>query len=476
MVKNILSLLLGGITSNLLNFFAVAYIARILGPKDFGKISFVLAIQSFFLVISQLGVDTIGIKEIARDNSILKSYISNIVFIKLILFIISIILMGSIALFINKPADVKYLILLYGLTLFPLVFQTDWVFKGLEKMQYSVVIPVVKNLLFLGAVWLFITKTRQILWIPLIQFSANLLPALLLLIIFFNLYGRFHFKLDWDLVWEIFAQALPIGIYTLLVVVVNNADSVMLGFMRSEAEVGYYNAAYKLIWLLLGVIPVFFIAIFPLISKYYRTSLEKLQRLLNYAAKIMVTLTIPMAIGGAVLARPILNLVYGNQYANGVIVFQLLIWVVIVLSINTVYAWGLLGCDRQANCMKIVAIQAILNVSLNFMVIPVWGTVGAAIATLMAESSGMFLYFREFKQIVAVPFYRYLLKPLAASLPMLCFLWLGFDLNLFILIAGAVFIYFSSIYIIKGVGVEEINLLKQLLPSNSGTKLSYENS
>jgi len=183
----------------------------------------------------------------------------------------------------------------------------------------------------------------------------------------------------------------------------------------------------------------------------------------------MIITVIPITIGGVMLARPIMSSIYGNRYNNGIIAFQLLIWAVTIISLNSVYAWGLLGCDKQSKCVKIVALQTTINVGLNFILIPYLGIAGAALATVVAEFSGLFFYFRAFKKIVCIRIHRQLLKPLAACLPMALFLHFGpqlYNLNVFFMILIGGLIYLLLSLLLRGITPEDYMILRKLKGSS----------
>jgi O-antigen/teichoic acid export membrane protein len=248
-------------------------------------------------------------------------------------------------------------------------------------------------------------------------------------------------------------------------------DTVMLGFMRSDAEVGYYNAAYKVIFLFIMVISCYLNSVFPVMANYYNTSIDSLKKLQSYTIKLMITVGIPIAVGGTILAKSIINLLYGSKYEEGVPVFQILIWALPLIFINATYGWGLWSCNKQKEYLKVVSIQALINLILNFILIPSFGLIGAAVATVIAELIGLPFYYIEFSKVIYVPFRSYLSKPIFASIIMGLFLFFasnGGSLNIFIIIIGGIFIYFTILCLIGGITKEEIAMVKNTVLANRG--------
>ncbi|MBI5206856.1 MAG: oligosaccharide flippase family protein, partial [Candidatus Firestonebacteria bacterium] len=112
-IKNTFSLLFSTIINQVLGFFVTVYLARILGPGDFGKINFALAIITYFTLITNFGLPLFGTREIARDKEKIKECIGNILGLRFCLSILSFFLILVLVFFINKPINIKYLIIFY---------------------------------------------------------------------------------------------------------------------------------------------------------------------------------------------------------------------------------------------------------------------------------------------------------------------------------------------------------------------------
>jgi len=465
-LKNTFSLLFSSIIAQLFGLIGVIYLARVLGPRDFGKINFAVAIITYFSLIANLGLPLLGTREIARDREKINDYLNNILTMRLCLAALSFGLLLLMTLFLNKPLEIKYLIILYGLGLIPSALLLDWAFQGVERMEYIGLGRILGSVVYLGLVLWFIKSSEQLLLIPCFGFAGSFLAAGVLISIFVRNFDKIRLKFSL-ISWKILIrQALPIGFSLIMAQIFYNIDTVMLGFMRSDEEVGYYNAAYKIIMILIFVIGIYHDSIFPVISNYYKTSLDSLKKLLSYTQKLMVTVAVPLVMGGTILARPVMNLIFGAKYGEGVIAFQILIWAVVIIYINTVYSRGLLSCKKEKWYLAGTTIPAVINVSTNFILIPLLGLKGAAIATVLAEASGFLVMYVGFRRIVYIPFSKYIFRPLLASVIMLLFLFWGLNglnLNVFLLIFGGVFIYFVFLYLIKGITKDEIRLVQLAL-------------
>jgi len=459
---NTVSLLAGNIVTNIAGFAAIVYLARVLQPENFGKLNFAIAFVAYFILIANMGLPLFGTREIARAKDKIKEYLENICSLRLSLAFIGFLILLGITFLIDKPAETKYLILLYGLEMIPSALIIDWVFQAVERMGYISFGRIISSMSYLMLVLCFIASPKQLLLIPCFKVFGTFLLAGFLVLIFFRKFGppKFNFaSMEWK---NIVRGSLPIGFSLLMAQIFYNIDTVMLGFMRSNEEIGYYNSAYMFIMFLIISVGAYHNAVYPLMSDYFMTSLPSLKLLMENTTRLMAILSIPLAIGGTLLAGPLMNLFFGSEYNEGKIVFQILIWAVLIIYLNTGYSRGVLACDRQQWYFWGTAIPAAINIICNFILIPPMGIKGAAIATVMAEAGGFIVMYNAFKPVVHVQFWKYTLKPAVAAIIMSLFLFCGselFHLNLFLLLIGGLIVYFFSLFITNGISESDLRLL-----------------
>ena len=458
--KNFLSLSIAQIVSQVILFMVVIYLARILGAAYFGKIAFAQAVVLYFSLIANLGLSTLGIREVARNRNNIDGYVGNVLSLRLLLTAISFLLLLAFVVLIGLPLEVKYLIVLFGLSLFSAALWLGWLFQAVEKMGFIAWARILDKFLYGALIILLVKNSRHLLTIPWLYVGGSLLASGFLIYIFIRKFGRPRLRFDFSLWKVMIRRALPMGAAFIMIQIYYNFDTVMLGFMKSDEVVGWYNAAYKVVLFTWAFIPIFVNVIFPLMSKYYQQSKKKLRLLISSATRLMSSIGLPLGIGGTILARPIMSFLYGDKYMNGVIAFQILIWTVAIISIRCAYEQSFLACDREKRYLLGVTVGAGTNIVLNFILIPYFGLVGAAIATVISElvfSGYMLAHFQILKRVNIL---KYLLKPfLAASLMGLLLYYLR-DLNLFFSIAIGIVVYLAAIWALKGVTWAELKEVK----------------
>ncbi len=312
--------------SRLLTFFSLVYIARRLGVQPFGQINFALAIFTYSTLLTHLGLMTFGTREVARQPGQIQRQVTGILSLRMALTLASFLLLLGFTYLVTLDRQLKILIVLFGLCLFPTAALMDWAFKGVERMNVVGIIEMVRAMPYLALILFWVRQPSHVVRIPIFFFLSTLLGALLGLALFRRDYGSLRPQAELAFWKRAMRESLPLGLAFMLLQVYYLTDTVVLGFLRGAVSVGLYSAAYKLVAFVLAMGGLFFETTFPVVSRYYKQASERLPWLITSSLRVTILLAIPMAVGGTVLAGPVLMSLYGAEYRAATIAFQLLIW------------------------------------------------------------------------------------------------------------------------------------------------------
>ena len=173
-VANLGAGLAGRLLSQLISFFIVVYLARILGPADYGDISLAFAIVSYFELLAVFGLPTIGIREVAATQRKSMPIVSTIFSLRLFLSLISYLLLMIYGYLFVANTRIFHLLLLYGLTMISTAFILDWFFVGTENLQAVSIATVAGNVVNGGLTFFLINSTADIYFIPMNILSMEL--------------------------------------------------------------------------------------------------------------------------------------------------------------------------------------------------------------------------------------------------------------------------------------------------------------
>jgi O-antigen/teichoic acid export membrane protein len=271
-------------------------------------------------------------------------------------------------------------------------------------------------------------------------------------------------EFDWNFWKPTIKQALPFGLSTIFITVFYWISSVMLSSMKGDAVVGWYNAAYRLVLVLLFIPTAWSNAIFPVMSKFYVTSRDSLRFSFERSLKYLTILAIPIGVGTTLLAQRFILLVFGAQYTNSIIALQILVWSSVFIFMSSSFGNLFNSLNRQIVVTKVVGICSAANVVLNLILIPRYGLVGASITTLFTEFLSLALSLIWSRKIGYSIFNRnsagIVAKVLISSAAMGVFIVYCHNLKLQALVPLAALLYFVILYIIRGIDKEDMNLIR----------------
>lgn len=229
-------------------------------------------------------------------------------------------------------------------------------------------------------------------------------------------------------------------------------DHVMLGFLKGEEVVGWYSAAYRLMPIAALIPGLISYSIYPLLAGYFKGNRKNLDKIVDGYLRVMFIFAIPLGVGGTLLAKNIIEFLYGSGYENSIIALKILSWDMTVSLLSFTYGHPLLAWDQQDRHIKVVGLGAFVNLLFNFLLIPKYGLVGAALATIIAEATVLVGFYRIFCEIEPAGIIKHSFKPMISSAGMAGFL-LGAKIltdNLLDLLAVSILSYLLFIILLRG--------------------------
>ena len=385
--SNSLILMTAELSARLMRLVLVICAARMLGALDYGKFSFALAFNSLFLILMDWGVHQLAVREIARKPDMVQKYIGNALILKITSIILTVLLIFTIISVSGKSYDVVLVVFLlslsFSLNSFSELFKS--VFQAFEEMKYDAYSTWIGNLLttILGVLILIFSK--NIIHLSFAYLIASLLNFFYCYFVITEKFTKIRMKIDLELMKFMFREGFPFGILFFFAMLYTYIDTVMLSFMKGDEVVGWYNAAYRLVFAVLFIPRATMKAVFPALSRYYKTSMKSFNDLFQMSFKIMLILGLPLSFAITLFADKIILLIYDQQYLNSIKALQILIWSSGLVFVTTVLTHTTRSADRQKFTAKIVAIGAFVNVVLNLILIHFFSYIGAAVATIVTQ-------------------------------------------------------------------------------------------
>lgn len=364
------------------------YISRILGPVGTGKINFVTSFVNYFTMIAQLGIPTYGIRACAkvRDNKEeLTRVTQELLIISLIMTFIS--YCGLILSYfcIQRLQTEKNLYIIIGFSIVLSTIGIEWLYKALEQYTYITVRSIIFKFTALIAMFLLVhTENDYVIYGAITIFAASASNILNLInahkYVGFKPVGRLNLKRHLQPVMIFFAMTVATTIYT-------NLDNVMLGFMTSDTEVGYYSASVKIRGILISLVTSLGTVLLPRVSYYIEKNLiDDFKKICEKALNFVVVVASPLTIYFIIFAKEGIFFLSGTLFEGSIIPMQIIMPTVLLVGISNITGIQILvplGKEKIVLYSEIAG--AITDCIINVLLIPVLKSSGAAIGTLIAE-------------------------------------------------------------------------------------------
>jgi len=374
--------------------FVGVWIARYLGPAQYGILNYAQAFVSLFAVFATLGLDGIVVRDIVRDPACREETLGSAFLLKLTGGFFTLLLtVGSVILI--RPTD-KLTWLLVTVSATGTIFQAfdvvDFWFQSQVQAKFTV---VARNSAFLAVSLVKIMLLMR--QAPLIAFAwAGLAETVLSaagLVVAYRVHGyRLKFwKGSLSRAKELIRESWPLVLSGLAIIIYMKIDQVMLGEMVGDEAVGLYSAAIRVseIWYFIPIAIVS--SVFPALVEaktngdiiYY----DRIKKLFKLLVGIAYLISIPMTM----LATNIISMLYGKSYLAAGFILSIHIWASVFVFIGVGQGpWNITEGYMKLSLQRTL-VGAIMNVSLNMILIPVYSGIGAAIATVVSYATSAFL-------------------------------------------------------------------------------------
>lgn len=457
--------------TNLCAFLWTILMARYLGASLFGILSFAISIVSIASIFIDFGMQTYVVRVISRDESLTNEYFQKTIPLKMILSVIILVLI-ILFLYLTGRSDVVITV--------SIIITLDYIFLSLnnfiygifqayEKLEYQSIAMIINAMILL-------VLTLLVMFLDLGLYGMAFAYLIAISFSFAYILHKLlstklvtpHFSFDLEFSKRILKYALPFGLMSVFYSIYFTIDMTMLGYLATDSAVGLYNAAYKIITLLTAFYTIYPSVIFPVMSKLFRNSKNLLKLSYEKSIKYLLLIILPICAGIIIYAIPLMNFIYGSQYANTGPIMMILIFSIPFLFVNGASTVAMNSSDDEMNVTKIYAVAALANVILNFLLIPEYSYMGAAAATVISEIIISILMFKitlksEYAPGKVVVFDA--VKLLIATIVMFAVLYYsGVNIVLGVII-GAI-VYVAMLFVTRTLDEDDKNIIRDILNRN----------
>ena len=379
----------------ILAFLFNIYVVRRLGAEHFGQYSTVIAYVAIFAIFTDWGMSPYAVREMAKDPAETSWLLPNIVVLRVLLSLIITVIAPLTALWSGKESDMVLGILIAsaGLVLYAFQGPLDSALTARERLDYTSTFTLINQLIFWGLGVLLLINGLGFIGLIISSLTGVAVMALLSGWTLFRLgVGRLVVSIRrWP---RLIGAALPFGVSSISYVFMQRFDTVLMSFVLTDAAVGWYNAPWTLINMILLIAQSIAIAMYPSLVRSHTEDPGSLPEVVWQSIKYLLIVCLPIVMGGTVLADRIIITFYEEAYISSVPVLQVILW-----ALPSLFLLELLGrvastLHLERPAAKINVINATITVVLNLILVPTLGILGAAWALLSGRTIRLFQYWR----------------------------------------------------------------------------------
>jgi len=506
-LENTFVQIFGKLVTASLSLVVLKVLSRTLGTAGYGDYTTVYQYLAFFGIIADFGIYTIAVREMSRDHTRMEKILGNVMGLRTFLGILAMGL-AAVSVFlipIYKGTLIPMGVLIATLaTLFTLLNSTvSSVLQVHLKMQYATISLVIGK----------VVAVAYMVWVAFFAFTGDPVSAFyhflwsgvlgnlvnfLITTYYTRRYCKITYQFDFAYWKEVFVTSFPFGIALILSTLYFRIDVLLMTFILphsqtlaggkeacvstlcSDTEIGLFGIAMRMLELFV-IVPLYFMnSVLPVMTRLVDEGSAKVRSLMQYSFDFLLALSLPLLVGGFILARPIVLFISGPEFLGGNLyrfgsdsAVRILMFAMLFSFINTLFGFTLVVLNRQTRLLAINAVAVVFNLAGNFLLIPHFGFRGAAWVSVLSELIILVLAYGATQKKLGFhmsfgPFFKILLSSAAMGVAVN----LGFHLiphfnpylQLGILVPIGGLIYVFLMFKTKAVTPEMIALLRKREP------------
>jgi O-antigen/teichoic acid export membrane protein len=464
--------LLGKIVTTLLSLYIVRVLTRYLGVAGYGMYTTIFAYVSFWAVLADFGYYWVIVRELSKPGANHEKIFNNILTLKICFSLLVFFTSVVISLLIPEyNQSIRIGILIIATSWFWMSLNSTYVsyFQHKLEMYKSVITEVIgRSVIAAGVYFLVINHAsfNQILILYILGNFINFLASYLFAYKHIPIRLRFDFDF-WKIVVK---ESYPLAIITFIGLINFKFDTIMLSVQKTQTDVGIYGVPYKILEIIILIPGIFTGNVFPILTKYYNSNKDKFKEAFAKTIDFIIFISFPVFISLIVLARQIINFIGGEEFliSSTINVFGINLTSVHVLMILSfsIFATFLVSpfsniitvIEKQKQQILPIAVATVFNVVTNFILIPRYSYLAAAVTTLLSEIIILVWLYIIAKRNVDFSFHLgYVCRVFVSATLMGLILYFIRDMNLFVVIVVGFISYFTFSYILKTIDKDKIS-------------------
>ncbi|MGQ9626035.1 MAG: oligosaccharide flippase family protein [Anaerolineae bacterium] len=364
------------------------YIVRKLGAVHFGQYSAVMAYVAIFGIFTDLGLAPYSVREMAEEREKTSLLLPNIIAIRAVLSLFIAFIAPLSAYWLGKEYNIVLGIFIAsaGLVIYAFQGPLDSALVARERLDYSATFSLVNQLIFWGLGILLLICGMNFIGLIIASLTGVAAVAMLSAWVLFRKLGVERLIFSFQFWPSLLKAALPFGISSISHIFMQRFDITLMSFVLTDAAIGWYNVPYTLITMVLLIAQSIAIAMYPSMSRCYKTDPDSLPNVIRHSIKYLMIICLPIAVGGTILADKIIITLYTEEFTNSILILKFILWALPSLFLLELLGRVAITLHMERQAARIDVLNAVITVLLNLILVPTLGVVGAALALVAGRA------------------------------------------------------------------------------------------
>jgi O-antigen/teichoic acid export membrane protein len=401
----------GEIAALLLGFLATVRLTRVLGTAGYGMVVTGMSVLGYALWFSDLGLTTLGIREMARPAGERRYRLKDFLLIKLSLAVIVFIAAQGIITLLYPAHELQRVVRLYLLSLFSGALLLEWYYQSVRNYGPSTFSKIFSRTVYVVCLYLMVQGTDDIALVPIFYFLSAMLSGVILLLIWRREKPEAPSRISQDRYRSLLKRTPGIGIGGILAQGVQLLPPLAVGYFGSIADAGILGSALTVVSLALVADRVFIALFLPAVSHLWATDRRKLEQQLEMILKIVIVSALSISTVVAIFPENILGLIYGPAYRGGALPLSILSWFIAATLINTPFSYCLIAIGEEKAYFRSTLTSGLLSIVITLTATYLWNLTGAAVAMVVSELVMVGMMYAECRKHFSIS----IMKPLGVA-------------------------------------------------------------
>lgn len=400
------------------------YVSRVLGVEYIGLCNFIDSIINYFILLSMLGVATLGIREIASCSNIKERSQSffSLIAINAITTLIALFLLIVGIVCVPTLRENSNIMLVGAIKLSFNFLAIEWFYKGLEEFKYITARTLLVRVLYVISVFVIVKQKEDYLKYYMLTVGTIVLSSLINL---FYAKNYLEFKQINIKIRAFLKPYLILGFYIVLTSMYTTFNTAYLGFIAGDTEVGYYSTSTKLFSIIIAIFTAYTGVMMPRMSSLLSKGLtDEFYSKISKSCELLIAIAIPTILFVEVLTPQIVFIVSGSGYEGAILPLRIIIPLVLIIGLEQILViQTLMPLKRDKTITINSCIGALTGVLLNILLVQRFQAIGSAIVWVTCEMLIMILSFIALSnRIKFINTFKVLIKEICLNLPLLIIL------------------------------------------------------